>query len=78
MAESTVNSRITNADQLFFLGSQRIIGTQSIVPVNNFAAAPLNYAGIGTKQIHYIPRGEQNTTVSINSLLIIHSYFLSF
>lgn len=77
MPESSVNSRITASDQLCFLGTERIIGLQSINPSNNFAANPLIYAGAFGKRPRYIPRGEQNNIASINSTLINQDLFFN-
>lgn len=77
MDYSLVNSKIGAEHQILFLNRDKIVGLQSIEASQNFAAAPLSYAGIGSKTLNFIPRGEQNNTLNINCYLINSDPFIS-
>ncbi len=77
MSESLVNYKIGHEKRLLFIGKELVNGVQSVTINQDFAAEPVNYAGIGVDTVRYIPRGEQTTSVNINSYLINKDYFFN-
>lgn len=77
MAESLINSSIGLEKQVVFLGSQRIIGVESMDMSARFGLSPITYAGIGVDTVNYAPRQEQFSSVSISNFLINQDYFYS-
>ncbi|MEK6880444.1 MAG: hypothetical protein AABY22_12585 [Nanoarchaeota archaeon] len=72
------NSYIASENQLIFLDTTKLVGVQSFNSSLNPGLRPLTYAGIGSKQVYYLPDSEQNTNVSINAFLINQDYYFDF
>jgi hypothetical protein len=75
MSESLINSNIGREKQLVFLGSQRLIGVESLTVSSQPGLIPVTYAGIGVDTVTYAPRQEQLSSVSISSFLINEDRF---
>lgn len=77
MSESLVNYKIGHEKQILMLGTERVVGAQSVSIQQNLGLSPLSYIGIGNKALNFVPRSEQFATASINSYLINKDYFFT-
>jgi hypothetical protein len=76
--EIPINSYIASEHQLIFLDTTKLVGVQSFNSSLNPGLKPLTYAGIGSKQVYYLPDSEQNVNASINALLVNQDFYLDF
>jgi hypothetical protein len=72
------NSYIGSEYQLIFLDTTKLVGVQSFNASLNPGLKPLTYAGIGSKQVYYLPDSEQNVNASINAFLVNQDFYLDF
>lgn len=72
------NSRIRREGQLLFLGTENILGVQSININPEIEAVPLKYIGMKTNTVNMFPDEQQNGTINIQSLLINKDFFIQY
>lgn len=77
MSDFLINNRIGSEKQYLFLGTERVIGVQSISVNPNFSLSPINHLGSSSRDISYIPSQEQSAYLSINAFLLDQDFFVS-
>ena len=76
MSASNKYGRIRAENQLVFLGTGQLFGVQSIDVPYNVGLTPLNYLGIGSKQLVQVQGQEQFADVSIGSVMMNSDPFI--